>query len=135
MQARRSWWLDNDEEVYLGSQGQASVVRLEAEPGPGMGGRPCVLSAADASGRRLGERTLTGRTVISFPLPPGEEGAALHLSCTGGGEHIPNDLRVMNFRVLRIELAAGDDPAAVGGQELLLGRTWRSVVGAPGSPR
>src|SRR5260370_1055730 len=110
MQARRSWWLDNDEEVYLGSQGQASVLRLEAEPGPGMGGRPCVFSVADASGRRLGERTVTGRAVISFPLPPGEEGAALHLSCSGGGEKIPNDPRVMNFRVFRVELTADHAP-------------------------
>lgn len=109
-------WVDNDAEVYLSSLGHASALRLEVEPGPSLGGRPCELSVADASGRHLGERTVTGRMVISFPLPPGEEGAVLHLSCMGGGEHIPTDPRVMNFRVFRVELAAGDAPAAVGGR-------------------
>jgi hypothetical protein len=101
-------WVENDAEIDLLCLGNATALRMEVEAGPGMGGRPCVLSVADRDGRRLGERTVTSRAAVTFPLPPDAEGTTLRMSCTGGGEHVAGDPRVMNFRVFHIDAVAGE---------------------------
>jgi hypothetical protein len=79
------------------------VLRVVAEPGPGVGLQPFTLTARLRDGRELGAATVGGKQTIAFALPP--EAPCVHsitLAAAGGGKASPNDARVLNFRVFSV---------------------------------
>jgi hypothetical protein len=103
-------WVDNDAQLLVtpGKQGDLAL-SLTIEPGPGVGG-PFLLKALDSSGRQVASALIQKRETIRLFLPAEAAKAnefRLHLD--GGGRKTPNDKRILNFRVFRInqEPAAG----------------------------
>jgi hypothetical protein len=81
------------------------TLRLEVEPGPGLGGQPLDLQVLDDQGRTLVAPRVIGRQSISVPLSltPGRE-SVLRLHTDGGGATVSNDPRILNFRVFELSL-------------------------------
>jgi hypothetical protein len=100
-------WVENDAQILITASqpGDATVVAL-VEPGPGVGGGAFLLKALDAAGRQVNAVKVTGRRSVELFLPvvPGKPNE-FRLHVDGGGERTPQDPRILNFRVLRIEVA------------------------------
>jgi hypothetical protein len=99
-------WVDNDAEVVVTAPTAAThTLRLEVEPGPGLGGQPLDLQVLDDQGRTLVAPRVIGRQSISVPLTltPGRE-SVLRLHTDGGGATVSNDPRILNFRVFELSL-------------------------------
>jgi hypothetical protein len=96
-------WVENDAEILLDvAPGASAVVRLEVEPGPSLGGKPADLSFIAEDGTVLAGAAVTGRTRLDIMLPPAaQRRRVLRLHAKGGGLSIPNDSRILNFRVFR----------------------------------
>jgi hypothetical protein len=91
-------WVENDARIIVDAD-EATVLELDLEPGPGMGGEPLTLRAHDGGGRTLGSYCLGSRQRIAVPLPPElERPFDVVLHCDGGGIATAGETRVLNFR-------------------------------------
>jgi len=95
-------WVENSAIVHVAAvRPVRHVLRIVAEPGPGVGLRPFELSARLADGRELGTATVSGREAVTFTLPPESPCAfSVELRIGGsGGRASAHDARVLDFRV------------------------------------
>jgi hypothetical protein len=97
-------WVDNDAQLILTpAKAEDGHLLVTLEPGPSIG-RPMVLKTLDASGRQIDAVRVQRRQTVELLLPvdagkPNE----FRLHVDGGGKPAPNDPRILNFRVFRIE--------------------------------
>jgi hypothetical protein len=82
-------WAAHQAEILL-PEGSAGALVLDIEPGPGVRWRPFDLEIEGAGRVRI-ER----RSIVKIPVA----GNRVVLRALGGGYVIPNELRVLNFRV------------------------------------
>jgi hypothetical protein len=96
-------WVENDAQILITPQKTGDLeVSMEVEAGPGVGGQ-CLLKALDDSGRQVAAVLVQGRKAVKFFIPA-ETGKPneFKLHVDGGGGRIPNDPRILNFRVFQI---------------------------------
>jgi hypothetical protein len=101
-------WVDNDAEVTvkLGADSPAPLV-FDVEPGPGVNRQPFTLQVLDAGGNMQAQVWIRGRENVRLQLPPGGDRTRnFRLHVAGGGISIPEDPRILNFRVYRCVWAA-----------------------------
>jgi hypothetical protein len=92
-------WADNNAEIDLVlPEVPRPVLRLELEPGPGMGQLPLYMTVLE--GNRLIEAgPIEDRSELEIAFPPGPPERRLILRVRHGGKTVPHDPRVLNFRV------------------------------------
>jgi hypothetical protein len=97
-------WVDNDSVIRIADpRTLAKGLVIELEPGPGIRKKPMVLRVLDAGGRQVQAVEVNGRqTVNIFPPSSGNKPAEYRLHADGGGQKIPSDPRILNFRVFKI---------------------------------
>jgi hypothetical protein len=99
-------WVENDAQLLLTASKSGDVtLALFVEPGPGVGG-PFLLKILDGSGRQVNAVKVDRRKSVelSLPVEAGKQNE-FRLHVDGGGKRTPQDPRVLNFRVFRIETA------------------------------
>jgi hypothetical protein len=97
-------WVDNNAEIVVTAPTTANrTLRLEVEPGPGVGSQPFTLQLVDAQSRVVASELVRGRQTLRVPLTlaPGRD-TVLRLRPEGGGASAPNDPRTLNFRVFSL---------------------------------
>jgi hypothetical protein len=98
-------WFATDAELVVADRGERSVLVLDLEPGPGLGGKPARLRVVGPDGNALREEELIGRREVRIPLPADlADGARLRLEVHGGGAPAPGDPRTLNMRAFRCAL-------------------------------
>jgi hypothetical protein len=100
-------WVGNDAEVLASVPRGGAVMELELEAGPGIERSPAVVQVFDASGGKMAEFSVAGRTTIGLVLPPqrGNAVQSFRLRTLEGGLPVMNDHRILNFRVFRCDWA------------------------------
>jgi hypothetical protein len=97
------WACDEAEIVLRRGLGHEWALALELEPGPSAGSGPLILRVTDASSRILGEITIGSRQILQLRLLTCAENQVLRLCAIGGGHPVPNDSRILSFRLFRYE--------------------------------
>jgi hypothetical protein len=94
-------WVSNDAELVVWSpSGSRQQLRLELEPGPGLGGQPMALHVLDEQGQAVASAAVQGRQSVDVTLPlTASQTAVYRLHVDGGGLPTPTDPRTLNFRV------------------------------------
>jgi maltose O-acetyltransferase len=98
-------WVTNDAEVVVTEPtGGERQLRLEVEPGPGLGQQPFTLNVVDEHARQVASVPVAGREVVRLrlPLPRGNR-TVFRLRTDGGGQPCRGDPRILNFRVLAFD--------------------------------
>jgi hypothetical protein len=95
------WAADRAELIVRHDGTLPRTLCLELEPGPGVGQEPFPLAVRAEDGSLVASGTVRERQLVSFRLP--EPAAAVERFVLqvpgGGGQPMPNDWRVMNYRV------------------------------------
>jgi hypothetical protein len=104
-------WVENDAVVHVAAlESVRHVLRVVAEPGPGVGLKPFALSALLADGTELGSFVFASKQVGTFSLPPESPRVfSITLHAASGGRSSPNDARVLNFRVFALSVERTPD--------------------------
>jgi hypothetical protein len=101
-------WVDNDAELTVKlCADPAPPLVFDIEPGPGVNRQPFALQVLDAHWNLQAQAWIRGRETLQLQLPPGDRTLSLRLHVVGGGVSIPEDPRILNFRVYRCAWAEG----------------------------
>lgn len=103
-------WVDNDAELDLSVPPGRQALRLELEPGPGIGQRTMRLDVCEGT-RVIVSAEVKHRSMLRIPsslLKPETRQLTLHV--TGGGDPTPNDTRILNLRVFSCRWEQSEDP-------------------------
>jgi hypothetical protein len=119
-------WVSNDAVLHVAVLKRVDhQVLFQIEPGPGVGLKPFTLKVSDETGAAIAELDVKGRQTVSFSLPiSGPRVFSLKLHTSDGGKTAPNDPRVLNFRVFKIEIKRLAADVVVAGSGLRLGAGW-----------
>jgi hypothetical protein len=98
-------WVDNDAEIVVTApSGSKQRIKLELETGPSLNSQPFTIQLLDAAGKVVSSADVPIRKQIILDLPTTAGTAAVyHLHVKGGGRRVPNDPRILNFRVFTID--------------------------------
>jgi len=93
-------WVDNDAEIDLTlPDPERRVLRVDLEPGPGMGQQPMSLHVFVDS-ERVGAAEIDRRSVLRISFSgSGSSDHNLRLCVAGGGEPVAHDPRILYFRI------------------------------------
>lgn len=120
-QEQKFRWASNDAEVTVTPPSSPPPpLVFDMEPGPGVRREPFVLQVLDAMGSTVAETVISGRCKVRLQLPA--DASARHsfrFHVIGGGLSIPDDLRIMNFRVYHCEWAPSGEQSHRGGEYVL----------------
>lgn len=84
-----------------------TTLELDVEPGPSCGPLPARLYVLDAADREVAALMISERESMSVKLPVTSGlPARFRLCLDGAGRRIPNDPRILNFRVFRMQCVA-----------------------------
>ena len=101
-------WANNDAQVFLPFSvwGKKKVLKLELEPGPGIGSNQSrALKILDRKGRTVAQGPSIGdRQKVELELPATFKGSLIRIFVDSENRQIDNDPRVLNLRVLKIAL-------------------------------
>ena len=108
-------WIDSDAYFMARVPEGGAVLVLEAEPGPALAQPPHVLQVLDEADSPVAEWTVNQRTIMKLVVPPMASGDLrfLRLHASGGGRPIPQDPRILYFRLFHCDWSrqAPDEPA------------------------
>lgn len=108
-------WVNNDAEllVRMPLKGKTPVLVLELESGPGLEQKPFVIQARNAAGAVIAQANAkeSGFVNLALPFAPGQT-EAIKLHVDGGGRQIPNERRILNFRIFKARLSKAVDASA-----------------------
>jgi len=91
-------WVDNDAEIEAPLPGEPCALRLELEPGPGIGRRTMTLEVWDG-GRLILNAEVRHRSLLTIPSSLlGAGSCRLRLHVNGGGDAVAHDPRILNWR-------------------------------------
>jgi hypothetical protein len=98
-------WVNNDAEIVVTSpSGSKQRITLDVETGPGLNSLPFKIELIDAAGHIVSSADVPMRQHVILDLPTSAGKAGIyHLHVEGGGRLIPNDPRVLNFRVFKFD--------------------------------
>jgi len=93
-------WIDDDTDLAIALKPESSAItlKLDLEPGPGMGHRPMSFQVLDGSQTILNVK-IECRTLLQVRLRSDREKHSLRLRIRGGGSLVPHDPRALNCRV------------------------------------
>ncbi len=96
-------WAGSEAEIEAAPpDGRRSTLVMELEPGPGVGFRPFQMEILEESGAPLGEVQIPCRGELLLDgVFRGAGARRMRLRVRGGGQRVPYDTRVLNFRVFR----------------------------------
>ena len=110
-------WAENDAEIDIDmdvSPHDSAALRLDIEPGPGMGGRLMKIQVFDRD-RLLATAAIMQRSTVRVPVSgSGNRQRRLSIRVFGGGAHVRHDPRLLNFRVF----SCAWEPARAQGRSL-----------------
>jgi hypothetical protein len=100
-EGRRWRWMDRNAQIVVTRpSGRRRRLAIDLAPGPGFGGRPANLLLHDGEDTTVACAQIDKAGPIALEVPlPAAAGAILVLDADGGGNVIPGDPRVLNFRV------------------------------------
>ncbi len=100
-------WSSGDAQVLVTpGEPPASLLNVDIEPGPSVKRLPLTIQVLDRAGKAIQTAELFGRTTITIQLPlasPGPTMLVFH-AMDGEGKPVPNDPRVLKFRVFKMLL-------------------------------
>lgn len=97
-------WVETQAEVRVPHYpGQRAVLEVDAEPGPSHGLPPMRLALCDATGKEVASASLKRRETVQFELPETHRGGLYRLCVEGKQLPVPNDPRLLNFRVFSLQ--------------------------------
>ncbi|HUS05461.1 MAG TPA: hypothetical protein VMZ52_04155 [Bryobacteraceae bacterium] len=101
-------WVNNDAGIQITDpKAFPNGLAIEVEPGPGIAKVPMVLRVVDANGHPVHVYEVSKRQKLILFLPPGvRKGSVFRFHVENGGNRIPSDSRLLNFRVFRISSAS-----------------------------
>jgi hypothetical protein len=124
-------WAAGDAELVVRPGAQSGNLALLAEPGPGVGGRGCVLRVRLPGGTVLGRAQIRGTSLAVIPLPKfAEPVVRLFVGPEGGASAVAGDSRVLGFRVFACACQAA--PRAGRRETMAPSGGWISVTRATG---
>lgn len=96
-------WVNNDAEIHVEGRGDGLSLYFDMQVGPGAQDKSMLrLQVLNDDGMVLATGVLRRRKTVKVSLPPQGEGSdTFILRVHGGGRVIPQDIRVLNFRVFR----------------------------------
>lgn len=96
-------WVNNDAELHVEGRGDGLPLYIDMQVGPGAHDKSTLrLQVLNGDGMVLATGVLRRRKLVRLRLPPQGEGSDnFILRVHGGGRVIPQDIRVLNFRVFR----------------------------------
>lgn len=93
-------WANNDVEIGLPPAGASPVtLHFDVEPGPSLNAKPLDLQVFNGQDLLAVDR-INRRQIVTIPLQQGIRRIRLHVA--SDNKVIPNDPRILNFRVFRI---------------------------------
>ena len=101
-------WIANEAEVILDKiPPHSGILELDVEAGPGVDANAPALQVLDESGSLVAEWDVQGRSKLELVLPPalGPRKRRFRLFVPSGGLPVPNDPRILNFRIFRCDWA------------------------------
>jgi hypothetical protein len=106
-------WVKNDAEIAIfRRRGERHDLELDIEPGPSLGKDTLSLQILDERGHEIASALVAGRKTLNLYIPPGKEAFQLlriH-AVDSDSLSIPNDPRILNFRVFRVGIASAARP-------------------------
>ena len=128
-QGERFRWVNNDAIIQVDPRPSgAGPLQLDVAVGPGLGGAPLTLRILDEHGTQVQAAQIQSRGIVKLFLPEKKARASYRLHAEGGGAKIPNDPRILNFRVFKIGYQNEFSPAPAdivqGSSVLKLGSGW-----------
>ena len=101
-------WMDRNAQIIVTQpSGQARTLLIDLAPGPGFSGRPAELILRNAVGEPIAKAAVeTARSIVLDVSLSAATGAIYTLDTEGGGDIIPGDPRVLNFRIFRLRWAS-----------------------------
>jgi SAM-dependent methyltransferase len=97
-------WAGNNAEIIVHSpSGFYQTLQLELQAGPGIGKPSLELNVIDPVNKNVTTIEVVGRQTIEIPIPITRgETTRLYLRTKEGGKTIPDDPRILNFRLFKI---------------------------------
>jgi len=79
---------------------------VDIEPGPSVRLLPLMVQVRDGDGKAIQTEELSGRTTITIQLPPQSARPVLLVlhAADGDGKPVPNDPRILKYRVFKMML-------------------------------
>ncbi|MBZ0093221.1 MAG: hypothetical protein K8F27_13500, partial [Sulfuricellaceae bacterium] len=105
-------WAKNNAEIVLYRQSdELQQLELDVEPGPSLGEKPLSLQILDESGQKIASAIVTGRQTLHLSIPSSKvTPQVLHIHAVNSDNlPVPNDPRILNFRVFKIGVAASQN--------------------------
>ncbi len=99
-------WVNNDAQITLTSaQPRPFTIEADVEPGPSLGGSPLSITVRGQNGRTLASSApVPGRSFVTLALPAEPANTRLTLSVRSKNVRVPNDPRMLNFRVFDLKV-------------------------------
>jgi len=95
-------WAEGSAELTIRYPPGPPALLFDVEPGPGVSYGPFRIQLLDECDRVLTEGIISQRSTIELYFPRSENGTRrLRLNTVAGGQRIPYDPRVLNFRIFR----------------------------------
>lgn len=116
-------WVDNDAEILVGGGGETTI-DVDCEAGPGIGSNSFLLRVLDKDHHQVDAVQVTGRQTVQVFVPSGGR-YVLHTDV--GGKRIPNDKRILNFRVFALRAEPNGQSSVIGdvaGPNVTIGADW-----------
>jgi len=101
-------WIADEAEIQLAkAPAGGGVLALELECGPGIDRDGATLKVRDGWGSMVVEFGIKGRTKLELVVPArvGPGAQSFRFEVEGGGQPVPGDPRILNFRVFRCDWA------------------------------
>ena len=91
-------WISGDATIRL-ANARGATLSFDVESGPGFDSQPFNLVVLAADGSQVASAVVATRVTVDVPLERSGRFDELTLHADGGGQTVPGDDRVMNFRV------------------------------------
>jgi hypothetical protein len=95
-------WVSNDSEIYIHKPQSSGDLLLDIEPGPSLSSLPMRLRVVDDDGNVLKDLLISARQEIAVRLPTSEKTQRVRFIVDSAGNPVPNDPRLLNFRVFKV---------------------------------
>ncbi len=122
-------WVDNDAALDVSAPPESKFLRLELEPGPGMGQRTMQLDVSKGA-EVIMTAEVQRRSLLRIPVNRlGSGPCQLRLHVLGGGDPAAHDPRILNFRVFSCQWErTGSGRGGITAVASLPVRAWRRIA-------
>ena len=104
-------WVDSDAEIVVPPGQGSRLLSVDVEAGPSCGRRPTSFRVTAEDGTEIGVASFAGRRRLEISIPPTRTSQVYRLNVESERRPIPNDSRILNFRVFAIRSVGRGDVA------------------------